>query len=52
MYIEGLRAIFTLVWILPISGLFTYFIFPETPENAWFCGVFREYKMGILAGDG
>ena len=24
----------------------------KTPENLWFSGVFREYKMGTLAGNG
>ena len=33
--------------------MFPFYLYPlKTPENLWFSGVFRGYKMGILARNG
>ena len=38
-----------LFFIEPISGQYSNFIFHENIRKLWFSGVFRDYKMGILA---
>ena len=36
----------------PVSGQYSYFIPLKTPENQRYSGVFRGYKIGILARNG